>query len=519
MLNDSSSEISELHSIVKEFDDNYSDDPIVPETSKGSVFSKLFSFVGIGALFVVGTTFAANINLNSGQRVEFGQGISIVTSCDSQVILTPRASFVNASGGGSFYFSSFTLSNVDVTACSGVSFTLKAFGNTSSDPLTLFSSIKSAVINDSSTAFVVAANQSGLTLSDTSTTGSFTAVFASPVALASSVFKVTLETSGDAILPIDSGSSSRSLNTTFEKVGSSNLYPSIASSSSGARIYAVSGTSVYISSDTGTTWTTVSLPYPSMSITTSSNGMIVAAAGAYGRIYLSNDGGLNWSLKFSYDGYSAFEYMVMSQNGTSIFTSDGYDAIFPSTNNGRVYKYSSDTGNTWENLTRASIESSYGVAMNSDASTLYVAHYNGQIWKSTNNGGSWSVFSGAGNRYWKGFAVSGNGTYILGAAHNDYVYLSSDSGSNWTRLSTPISSYWQTASMTQNGRVMAVASANGDIYTSVDYGSTWTEITGVGSAPNYWYSSAVSSDGKFLFLGKYSYGSGDNIYKIAIPGA
>jgi alpha-tubulin suppressor-like RCC1 family protein len=189
---------------VKEFDDNYSDDPIEPENSKGSVFSKLFSFVGIGALLVVGSTFAANINLNSGQRVEFGQGISIVTSCDSQVTLTPRASFVNASGSGSFYFSSFTLSNVDVTACNGVSFTLKAFGNTSSDPLTLFSTNNSAVINDSSTAFVVAANQSGLTLSDTSTTGAFTANFSSPVALASDVYKITFETSGNGTSSVSS---------------------------------------------------------------------------------------------------------------------------------------------------------------------------------------------------------------------------------------------------------------------------------------------------------------------------
>jgi alpha-tubulin suppressor-like RCC1 family protein len=196
LLKDLNSEVSELNSIVKEFDDNYSDDPIEPETSKGSVFSKLFSFVGIGALLVVGSTFAANINLNSGQRVEFGQGISIVTSCDSQVTLTPRASFVNVSGSGSFYFSSFTLSNVDVVACNGVSFTLKAYGNTSPDPLTLFSTNNSAVINDSSTAFVVAANQSGLTLSDTSTTGAFTANFTSPVALASNVYKISIETAG-----------------------------------------------------------------------------------------------------------------------------------------------------------------------------------------------------------------------------------------------------------------------------------------------------------------------------------
>jgi photosystem II stability/assembly factor-like uncharacterized protein len=501
-------------------DDFYHDDP-VEKKSRRILNNKFLTsiVVVIAAAFFFQSTLAANLSINSGQSVEFGQGIAVSTVCDSTVTLTPYSSFVNGSSSGTFYFSAFQLSNIDAAACSGVTFTIKAYNNSSSSPLTLFSTNTSASIKDSNSTFEVAANQSGLSLADSQTAGSFTASFTSPAALSSDVYKITVETSGNPPPPNDNGSASLSLNTTFSKVGSSDLYPSIASASAGSRLYAVSGNSVHISTDTGTTWSTTSLPYPSMSIVTSANGMTVAAAGAYGRLYLSTDGGVSWNLKYPYDGYSSFEYMTMSQNGSSIFTSDGYDAIFPSTNNGRVYKFTSDSGTTWQNIQRASIESAYAVAMKSDASTLYVAHYNGQIWKSNNNGSTWNVLSGAGSRYWKGFAVSGNGSYILGAAHNDFVYLSSDGGTNWNKLSTPISSYWQTASMTSDGRVMAVASANGDIYASVDYGLTWSEITGIGTGSNYWYSSAISSDGKYLFLGKYSYGSGDSIYKIAIPGA
>ena len=502
---------------MKEFDDNYSDDPMESETSKDSVFSKLFSFVGIAALLVIGSTFAANINLNSGQNVEFGQGVSIATSCDSQVTLTPYSSFVNASGAGAFYFSSFTLSNIDVSACNGAIFTIKAYGPSSSVPLALWSTNTSAIVIDSSTVFTAASGQSGFTVTDTSTTGSFTAAFISPAALASSVSKVTVETSGNVVLPIDNGSSSRSLNTTFEKVGSSNLYTSIASSSSGARIYAVSGTSVYMSSDTGTTWSSFTLPYSipgsqGNSVVTSADGLTVAVSGT-GKIFVSLNGGSTWIQKYS-DNDQNFDDLSMSQDGSII-------QAFRCTTAPTNFIYSSNSGSTWSNISspNPSFCAYKAFGMSSAGSILVASVYTDQIYKSANNGSSWTALSGAGSRYWSGLAVSGNGNYILAVAHNDYAYLSADSGSNWTRLSTPISSYWQTASMTQNGRVMAVASTSGDIYTSVDYGATWTEINGVGTAPNYWYSSAISGDGKFLFLGESSYGSGDFIYKIAIPGA
>lgn len=169
----------------------YSDQPRKKKTVALLCFSLLASLI-----FYKGV-FAANINLNTGGKVEFGQGVSISGICDSTITLTPTAGFSNSQGAGSFYFNKFRLSNIDVAACNGVSFTLRAYGNSSSTPLTLFSTNTSAVINDMSTAFSVAANQSGLTLSDTGTAGAFTANFTTPVALASDVYKITVETSGN----------------------------------------------------------------------------------------------------------------------------------------------------------------------------------------------------------------------------------------------------------------------------------------------------------------------------------
>jgi len=152
----------------------------------------------IAALLVFRGVFAANIGINSATDVEFGQGVTIATSCDNQVTLTPYASFVNSgSGMGTFKFSSFKLSNINVAACNGVTFTLKAYDSSTANSLTLFSTNSSASVVDTSTTFSVAQNQSGLNLIDTSTSGAFTAQFTSPVAAASNVYKLTLETSGN----------------------------------------------------------------------------------------------------------------------------------------------------------------------------------------------------------------------------------------------------------------------------------------------------------------------------------
>ena len=94
-------------------------------------------FLGIGLLagtIALGSTLAASINLNDSGPVEFGQGVTQTTSCDSEVEVTPISSFVNSDGGGDFKFSAITLSDLDGTdqaessvGCAGKTFTIKAY--------------------------------------------------------------------------------------------------------------------------------------------------------------------------------------------------------------------------------------------------------------------------------------------------------------------------------------------------------------------------------------------------------
>jgi hypothetical protein len=174
--------------------DYYSDNPA--DSKQGPPKKKLpailaFLLLLAGGTYFVQTTLAANISINSGP-VEFGQGITQTVACDDDILVTPISTFVNASGDGAFYFSSVAVSNVS-SSCNGKDLTVRAYGNTSSTPLALFNSTStSAVIhkNDGGT-FEAGVGTAGATVSSGSET--FTVTFTSPVALASAVFKITVE--------------------------------------------------------------------------------------------------------------------------------------------------------------------------------------------------------------------------------------------------------------------------------------------------------------------------------------
>jgi len=171
-------------------DPSYSDE-IKPKKKLSSPLSLII--FGVIATFFIQNTLAANISLNSGASVEFGQGIQQVTSCSgtTQILLTPFATFTNASGAGSFKFSSIKVSNIP-TSCQGSDFTINAYDNSGNTPLAIFNSTStSAVIFNDAGTFKAGIGSTGMTV--TSGSGTFTATFTSPVALASSVSKITLQ--------------------------------------------------------------------------------------------------------------------------------------------------------------------------------------------------------------------------------------------------------------------------------------------------------------------------------------
>jgi hypothetical protein len=107
-----------------------------PSGSKNS-FKLLFGISALAGVIALGSTLAANINLNSGAPVEFGQGVALATACDDSVVVTPSSTFVNGAESAGFTFSSFSVNDIS-SACNGKIFTIKAYKNGQNNPLDLY---------------------------------------------------------------------------------------------------------------------------------------------------------------------------------------------------------------------------------------------------------------------------------------------------------------------------------------------------------------------------------------------
>ena len=188
----------------------YHDDPIHVQPSQGkkapSAFFALLLLV-VAATYFIQTTLASNISINSGSAVEFGQGVLQATACTgaSQISITPHATFTNASPNGAFYFDSFSVSGIPDT-CFGSDFTINGYQNSSDTPLALFNSTSTTpVIYDNAGTFQAGIGGTGLSVSGSS--GAFTVVFSVPVALSTSLLKLTIQSGAHTEIPCAQGGS------------------------------------------------------------------------------------------------------------------------------------------------------------------------------------------------------------------------------------------------------------------------------------------------------------------------
>ena len=81
-------------------------------------------FAVVTSSFFVQSTLAGNISLNSSSSVEFGQGTTQLLACSGStaVVVSPIASFANASQSGAFNLSGIKISNIP-QSCFGSQFT------------------------------------------------------------------------------------------------------------------------------------------------------------------------------------------------------------------------------------------------------------------------------------------------------------------------------------------------------------------------------------------------------------
>ena len=466
--------------------DEYHDDPVeifTPKRRKTSGIAALVLF-GVGA-FYLQSTLAASLNLNGGSPIEFGQGVSQTVACSgsNSLVLTPNSSFANATGSGTHYFKSVTVSNIPST-CQGADFTFNAYGNSGNNPLALYNtSMTGAVVYDNAGSFELGIRSYQGT-SIQSSSGSFTLTFTSPVANSASVFKIVLQSSPHTPVTCANSPGAQCVFTqTNLSLGS---WTTVAMSADGTHLAAVPFLgNVWTSADSGATWTRQSQYYVWQAIASSKDGSFIAAGGAQ-TIFTSADSGINWVVSLTIPGSSNVRWISTSDDGRYV-AAVVYD--------GEIYT-SANSGASWTDQTSAGSRLWRSIASSSDGSRLAAVAVNDYIWTSVNSGASWTAQTNSGSRNWSSIASNSAGTRLVALNQGGYIYRSVDSGVNWTELTSAGDRIWQAITSSTDGTHLAAVAASGDIYLSTDSGATWVDQAAAGSRS--WGAVASSSDGTVI---------------------
>lgn len=261
---------------------------------------------------------------------------------------------------------------------------------------------------------------------------------------------------------------------------------SVASSADGNKLVAAVGLYngfIYTSTNAGAAWSVTSAPGTNwVSVASSADGTkLVAAAGnwynAYidgiartvpGLIYISTNSGISWTatsapctnwqaVASSADGtkLAAAVTGVIDVNGAG-YETDGL--IYTSTNAGAIWTAATAPALGWTSI-----------ASSADGGKLIAASYIGsQLYRSTDLGAIWTTNSAPEN--WTCIASSANGDRLVGVANlieyggSCQIYTSTNSGTNWIDSDAPNLDF-RSVAYSADGTKLVASVYDGAIYT------------------------------------------------------
>ncbi len=203
--------------------------------------------------------------------------------------------------------------------------------------------------------------------------------------------------------------------------------------------------------------------------------LVSCVGGGGGQIYVSTNSGTTWT---AYGPTLVWSGVASSSNGTKLVAISSGDRIYISTN----------TGISW--TPRASIKPWTCVCSSADGVTLLAGTFNDFLFVSVDSGASWTQTNVVAN--YTGVACSSDGSIMYAVASGDTIYQSSDTGITWTQQDSVRN--WAGVACTADG-ITAFATDSTSIYKTTDLGTTWTPSTFLGTA---WGSITCSSSGAIV---------------------
>lgn len=234
---------------------------------------------------------------------------------------------------------------------------------------------------------------------------------------------------------------------------------------------ALAFTPVLQTSGTGYNWTeypnTSSNTQGYLAVTMSSDGKRIVAANEFQTVRVSQDGGSSWT---TYPLKDSSRTMVSSSDGMRVVGFDPYkDAIVIST----------DGGHTWRSAA-APFTSIDSMSASADGMKIVAVNNSADIYVSTDGGVTWvKKWSVSPHALRIGVGISGDGSRIVAAVDGGYLMISTDGGTTWTKQTALGVQYWYETALSNDGKTIFVTispAVNGkpDVYVSQDGGSNWS---------------------------------------------
>jgi hypothetical protein len=258
---------------------------------------------------------------------------------------------------------------------------------------------------------------------------------------------------------------------------------SVASSADGSQVIGTVdgstngfGTSVWRSTDYGATWTNlVGSPggFFYALVASSADGTHLVDAESGGFIYVSPDSGATWT------------QVASSQLWSSIASSSDGVHLVAAVGGGQLW-VSSNSGTTW--TATATTQSWTSVTSSADGTHLAATVNGGQVWVSTDSGVTWTAKASAQN--WASIASSSDGSHLAATVNGGQIWVSTDYGTTWTAVAS--SQTWGNIASSPDGKRLVASVSGGFLWTSTDGGATWTQANvgsyAVAATSRYFYS-------------------------------
>lgn len=266
-------------------------------------------------------------------------------------------------------------------------------------------------------------------------------------------------------------------------------WDSIAASADGTKMVAAASLSgIFVSTDSGATWTATaaSASFAWRSVASSADGSKLAAVVPGKGIYTNS--GTSWTITSA----------PASSNWISIASSADGSRLVAAIDGGGIYT-STNSGATWTNHTSGLPGNSpwISVASSANGSNLVAAVDTGGIYTSSNSGTTWAQQTSGlpSNPGWQSVASSADGSKLAAAVFGARIYTSANSGLAWTTSGAPATN-WESIASSADGSKLAAVVDGGGIYLSSNFGATWTQTNPTNGA--VWSCIASSADGTKL---------------------